>query len=240
MKIVVINGSPKKENSCTLRVTNAFLKGLVGEGDEAETIHLTDCNIRQCLGCLSCWGRTEGTCVIKDDIHMIKEKLLAADTIILSFPLYFFGMPGTFKVFLDRMLSMLCTYEGQLPVPGTSFHGIRPEFIGKKVYVVSTCGYAQTDLIYDPLLAQLDIVFGVGKYTAILCPQGKTLGDAPLHDRTEKFLTKFTAAGAEARETGDVSAETQAMLKKAPFTNTTFQTLLSRFWEQERGSRRDD
>ncbi len=240
MKIVVINGSPKKDASCTLRVTKAFLKGLVGEGDEVEIIHLSDCNIKQCLGCLSCWGRTEGTCVIKDDIPMIKEKILAADIIIESFPLYFFGMPGTFKVFMDRMLSMLCTYEGQLPVPGTSFHGIRPPFIGKKVYVISTCGYAQTDLIYDPLLAQLDIIYGVGMYTPLLCAQGKTLGDAPLYARTERFLKKFTEAGLEARRTGDVSLETQKELRKAPFTSSTFQTLLSRFWASERGELTDD
>ncbi len=235
MNIVVINGSPKKDTSCTLRVTKAFLKGLVGEGDKVEIIHLSDCNIRPCLGCLSCWGRTEGTCVIKDDIPKIKEKVLKADIIISSFPLYFFGMPGTYKVFMDRMLSMLCTYEGQLPVPGTSFHGIRDEFKGKKMYVISSCGYAQTDLIYDPLLAQLDIIYGVGQYTALLCAQGKTLGDAPLHDRTEKFLVKFTEAGREARETGEISLETQMALRKAPFTQRTFQTLLSRFWAVERG-----
>ncbi len=240
MKILVINGSPKKENSCTLRVTNAFLRGLIGDADEAETIHLTDYNIRPCLGCLSCWGRTEGTCVIKDDIHVIKAKMLEADIIIHSFPLYFFGMPGSYKVFLDRMLSMLCTYEGQLPVPGTSFHGIRKEFERKKTYIISTCGYAQTELIYDPLLAQLDIIYGVGNYTPILCPQGKTLFDVPYPERAEKFLAKFTAAGVEARETGGLSAETQTALRKAPFPYRTFQTLLSHFWASERGTEPHD
>ncbi len=219
-----------------MRVTNAFLKGFIGEGDEYEIVNLSDCNIRQCLGCLSCWGRTEGNCIIQDDdVHIIKEKMLASDTIILSFPLYFFGLPGTVKVFIDRMLSMLCTYEGQLPVPGTPFHGIRDEFKGKKIYLVSTCGYAQTDLIYDPLLMQFDIMLGVGKYTALLCPQGKTLCDAPLKERTDKFLMKFTDAGVEARTTGGLCPETLKKLQKAPFSPRVFQTLLEKFWADERG-----
>ncbi len=238
--IIVINGSPKKEASCTLRVTNAFLKGLVAEGDTVEMIHLAEKNIIPCHGCLSCWGRTEGTCIIQDDIPAIKEKLLAADIIISSFPLYFFGMPGTFKVFLDRMLSMLCTYEGQTPVLGEPFHGIREGFKDKKFYIVSSCGYAQTELIYDPLLAQLDIIFGVGNYTPILCPQGKTLFDVPYPERAERFLEKFTQAGIEARETGIVSEKTQTKLRKAPFPVRTFQTLLSHFWSSERAKKKHD
>ncbi len=237
MKILVINGSPKKEASCTMRITRAFLKGLVREGDTVEQITLSDCNIRPCLGCLSCWGRTEGTCVIQnDDIPRIKELVLWADIIIESFPLYFFGMPGTVKVFTDRMLSMLSTYEGQKPVAGTSFHGIRPGVEGKRFYVISSCGYAQTELVYDPLLAQLDIICGIGHYKALLCPQGKTLSEPTLLDRTEKFLTKFTEAGVQARETGDISEDTLMALRRGPFSQRTFQTLLSKFWEGERGN----
>lgn len=245
MKILVLDGSPRKDAGCTMRVTRAFLAGLVREGeDTAEVIHLSDCRIKPCLGCLSCWGRTEGTCVIgDDDIPRIKEKILAADIIISSFPLYFFGMPGTAKVFCDRMLSMLSTYEGQLPVPGTSFHGIRPGVEGKKFIVISSCGYAQTELVYDPLLAELDIICGVGAYTPILCPQGKTLNEPTLTHKIEKFLVKYTDAGREFRETGALSPETVQYLRKPPFSPRTFQTLLSTFWAQERakgGNRHGD
>ncbi len=236
MKILVINGSPKKENSATMRVTNAFLKGLLRDGDEVETIVLSDCKIKPCLGCLSCWGRTEGSCIIQnDDVPRIKNLVLWADIVIESFPLYFFGMPGTVKVFTDRMLSMLSAYEGQLPIAGTSFHGIRTGVEGKKFYIVSSCGYAQTDLVYDPLLAQLDIICGVGAYRALLCPQGKTLTEPTLYERTEKFLAKFTEAGHEAREEGDIAEDTLLKLRKGPFSQRTFATLLGKFWEQERG-----
>ncbi len=242
MKILVLNGSPRREKSNTMRVTRAFLAGLTeGGGAEVELIHLSDCRITPCAGCLSCWGRTEGECVIKnDDIPLLKEKVLAADIIVECFPLYFFGMPGTVKVFTDRMLSMLCTYRGQVPVKGTPFHGIRPGVEGKKFVVISTCGYAQTDLVYDPLLAQLDIICGPGAYLPVLCPQGKTLCVPELTERIDRFLTKFTDAGRELRDTGTVSEQTLLSLRKPPFPQRTFQRLLEKFWDDEKKGVRGD
>ena len=107
-KILVLNGSPHKANSTTMVATNAFVRGMLSSGKyEAETVHITGLNIRPCMGCLSCWGRTEGECVIKnDDIPALKEKILASDILIASFPLYYFGIPGQFKVMMDRLLSM--------------------------------------------------------------------------------------------------------------------------------------
>ena len=175
MRVLLLNGSPRREKSCTIRVAHKFVDGLRAAGDcEVEEINISDCRITPCLGCLSCWGRTEGECVIKnDDIPMLKEKILAADVIIESYPLYFFGMPGIMKVFTDRMLSMMCTYEGQSPVVGQPFHGIRGDMSGKKFIIVSTCGYAQTDLIYDPLLREYDCICVSGQLLCTFMSAGK-------------------------------------------------------------------
>lgn len=236
MKILVLNGSPRKEKSCTIRVTNKFIEGIQKEtACEVETINIADCKITPCLGCLSCWGRTEGTCVIKnDDIPALKQKILDADVIIESYPLYFFGMPGAMKVFTDRMLSMMCTYEGQSPVVGTSFHGIRDNMEGKAFFVISTCGYAQTDLIYDPLLKEYDCICGEDNYYALLCPQGKTLSVPELWERMDAFLEKYLEAGREFARTGKLTKETILKLREAPFNERRFKLLLKKFWETER------
>ena len=34
MNILILNGSPRKDASCTMKVTRAFLAGLTREGDE--------------------------------------------------------------------------------------------------------------------------------------------------------------------------------------------------------------
>lgn len=65
-KILVLNGSPHKNASTTMAVTNAFVKGMCEGGEyESEIINISDLNVTPCMGCLSCWARTEGECVIK-------------------------------------------------------------------------------------------------------------------------------------------------------------------------------
>lgn len=238
LKVLVFNGSPRKELSCTMRVTNKFLEGMKKEADcDIEIINISDCSITPCLGCLSCWGRTEGECIIKnDDIPMLKDKVMEADVIIESYPLYFFGMPGIMKVFTDRMLSFMNTYEGQAPIIGEPFHGIRYELPGKKFIIISSCGYAQTDLIYDSLLNQYDCICGKDNYYALLCPQGKTLAEPTLFDRLEKFLEKYVDAGAELARTMELSKETLAHLQEPPFDERRFKLLLKMFWDKERGN----
>ncbi len=92
MSILVLNGSPKAEKSNTMRLTNNFLEGAGWK--EIEIIHLVNKEIRNCTGCFSCWNKTPGKCVIKDDMSEILEKIISADTIIWSFPLYYYNVPG--------------------------------------------------------------------------------------------------------------------------------------------------
>ena len=238
-KVLLLNGSPRKEKSCTLRVARKFAEGIKESREcSIEEICLADCRIKQCMGCLSCWGRTAGECVIKDDdIPMLKQKIMDADLIIEAFPLYFFGMPGTVKVFTDRMLSIMNTYEGQLPVEGTPFHGFRYDMSGKRFAIVSTCGYAQTDLIYDSLLSQLDCICGKENYYALLCPQGKLLSIPELWERMETYLEKYKAAGAELATTGELSDETIKNLRVAPLDERKFKILLEMFWRNEKSGK---
>ena len=103
MKVLVINGSPKLEKSNSLRLTNAFIKGLQSETEaEIERLDIYRLNIEPCQGCLSCWKRTPGKCFKNDDMAGCIEKLIAADVIIWSFPLYYYSLPGRMKNFIDR------------------------------------------------------------------------------------------------------------------------------------------
>ena len=86
MKVLVLNGSPKGEKSNTLNITKAFLDGFSAD-TEVEYITVKKETIKPCMGCFSCWSRTPGECVIKDDMQKIYEKINSADIIIESFPL---------------------------------------------------------------------------------------------------------------------------------------------------------
>ena len=236
-KILVLNGSPHKSASTTMAVTNAFVKGMCEGGEyESEIINISDLNVTPCMGCLSCWARTEGECVIKnDDMPAVKKRIEEADIIIESYPLYFFGMPGQMKLFTDRLLSMMCTYRGQKPPEnGESFHGIRNPKTGQKLVLISGCAYSESESVYDSLLKEYECICGKNGFTAILCPQLKTLIELGASSRLDRYLSKYEAAGKEFAATKHLSEETKQKLSKAPFSEAVYKNLLDNFWREQK------
>lgn len=235
-RAVVLNGSPRRGNSVTMNVTRAFVDGLASAVPlETEYIDVIDLKITPCMGCLSCWSRTEGRCVIdNDDMNGIKSKIEQADYVIESFPLYFFGMPGIMKVFTDRLLSMMSTYEGQRHniEDGQSLHGIRNKKPDRKLVVVSSCAQTITDTVFDSLLMQYDCICGKGNYTAILCPQLMTMVNSSEKPRLDRYLKKFQKAGAKFAADGKLDEETLKNLSMPPFSDSTYKTLLGIFWDK--------
>jgi len=121
MNIVVINGSPKGENSDTMKLTRAFLDGMVETAEIVDTMKL---DIRPCKGGYSCWFKTSGKCCQKDDVAAILEKLQTADLVIWSTPLYCYSVPSNCKALMDRTISLSCPTmyvadEGKTHHPGT-------------------------------------------------------------------------------------------------------------------------
>lgn len=237
-KVLVLNGSPHRSKSNTMVITNVFLSGLNENNEyEIEIIQASDLKVKPCMGCLSCWGRTAGECVIKDDdIPMLKEKILAADIIITSYPLYYFSMPGIMKVILDRLLCLMSTYEGQkAPENGQSFHGLRfPELKEKKFILISTCAYTDASEVYKPLLIQHDCILGKGNYTPILVPQMKTLNDLHNENKTKRYLEKFIQAGRDFSAHGKLDNEEIEFLSKPPFSEGAYKIFLKNFWDGEK------
>ena len=84
MKILVLNGSPKKVSD-TMQLTSSFLEGLDAAGDnEVEIIRVIEKRIGPCMGCFGCWRNGDGKCVIQDDQNEILAKYQQADLIIWS------------------------------------------------------------------------------------------------------------------------------------------------------------
>lgn len=237
-KVLILNGSPRGNNSSTFKATKAFVDGILEQNQdfEAEYVWINDLSIKPCLGCLSCWGKTPGECVIKnDDASMMLKKIMECDIFIESYPLYFFGMPGSMKVFTDRMMPFMSTYEGQkAPLNGESFHGIRFNVSGKKFVVISSCAYTEATNVFDSLLTQYDAICGKGNYTAIMCPQLKTLIELKTGAREEMFLQKFKHAGASFVKNGSLTADELDNLKKPPFSEGAYKVLLNNFWTEQR------
>lgn len=232
MKILILNGSPRGARSNTLRLATAFADGFP-DGTELETLHLSDLNIKPCLGCFSCWTKTAGRCVISDDMKTVRRAIELADVIIESFPLYFFGMPTAIKTMTDRCLPFMKTYLGTSDEDGkSSFHQLRDERMReKKLVLISTCGYVQAQPMYPALLKQYDLICGEGNYTAILCPQGELFGYDGLAERQKNaYLADVRTAGAQFAKLGKIPAETAERLKKPVLSAGGFQVVVNNHW----------
>ncbi|MBR4554841.1 MAG: flavodoxin family protein [Ruminococcus sp.] len=236
-KILLINGSPKGDRSLTFRVGRAFAEGLSAEeGSGIEYIHVSQLNVKPCTGCLSCWGRTEGTCVIKDDsIPMVRERILAADTIIMCFPIYFFGMPGTMKTMIDRLLGIFITFSGQeIDNIKEGRHALRSPRPGQRLAVIASCGFSESAEAFYPIKVQYDLCIGTGKYASFCCPQLKALAQAGSGQRFEKILDLSRQAGTQFAH-GAIDGELVKKLEKPVLTQKTYRMLMEKFWKDEKG-----
>ena len=103
MKVVAINGSPKREGNTAHAIGMVFAE-LEKEGIETEVIHVGDKVIRGCIACNQCAKLKNEQCALTgDDLNQYIQSLKQADGIILGSPVYYSAIAGTMKAFLDRV-----------------------------------------------------------------------------------------------------------------------------------------
>ncbi len=72
MKVLAINSSPRSGGqSKTELMLNHLAEGMQEAGANVEVVNLREKKIKNCIGCYTCWTKTPGKCVHKDD--MAKE-----------------------------------------------------------------------------------------------------------------------------------------------------------------------
>ena len=162
MKILVLNGSPKKKSD-TFRLTEAFLKGLNRDGQhEVSIINVIEKKISPCMGCFGCWQRGNGHCVIEDDQNGILDLYRSADLIIFSFPLYCYAMPSHLKAVVDRTIPLVKMDMVQED-DGTVHHEALADFSKMHTLVICVCvpetpmlNIPEAAPVADPLLARFE------------------------------------------------------------------------------------
>lgn len=100
MKVLLINGSPRKEGNTSIALKEVADE-LNREGIETETIQIGMQVIRGCLACGYC--HKNGKCVIDDIVNKISEKFKESDGLVIASPVYYASANGTLISFLDRL-----------------------------------------------------------------------------------------------------------------------------------------
>ena len=237
MKILLINGSPKGKRSNSLKLAYSFIEGFKnGCTDDEESIsidelHVASMNIAACKGCFACWQKTPGICCIKDDMQKVIGKLIDADLILWSFPLYYFNVPGILKNLIDRQLPMSLPFMSSKENGyGSGSHDSRYDMESKRHVLISTCGFYSAVGNYDSVLRMFDHFLGKGNYTTIFCGQGELFRVKELSARTDEYLSTVKCAGSEYAMTGTISEETDAILHTLLYPRDVFEKMADASW----------
>ena len=112
MKVLALNSSPHGDGeSKTELMLNSLVEGMRSAGTEVEVVDLRKKKVNNCAGCFSCWTKTPGTCIHKDDMTQeLFPKWLESDLVILASPLYHFTV-----LELGNLMWKTCIAEGITP-----------------------------------------------------------------------------------------------------------------------------
>ena len=117
MKVIAINGSPRKKwNTATL--LEKALEGAETEGAETEIIHLYDLNFKGCTSCFACKlkdGKSYGKCAMNDELTPVLDRLKDSDAVILGSPIYLGNSTGEMRSFMERYIFPFLVYSTDLP-----------------------------------------------------------------------------------------------------------------------------
>lgn len=209
MKILVINGSPKRDRSDTMHLTRAFVDGMNEvQQNEVTQINVIERNIKYCTGCFTCM-RNGGECIHHDDMPQILHEITHSDLQIISFPLYCYGMPAPLKAMMDRMVSLV-----SLKMEANDDHYQHPaqaDLSRQRYVMISGCGFPNSEHNFEGAVKQFQLMFGDGA-TIITVPEAP-LFNIPIADPvTKPFLQIMRKAGHEFAENGVISDETMQRL----------------------------
>ena len=103
MKMVAINGSPRK-NGNTALLLDAVRQEVEAAGVEFQVFQPGP-NVHPCMACYNCLDTGSLRCVRKDDgVNDIIAACIEADGILLASPVYHAGIAGSMKCVLDRLM----------------------------------------------------------------------------------------------------------------------------------------
>ncbi|MFC1679356.1 flavodoxin family protein [Elusimicrobiota bacterium] len=198
MRIIAMNGSPRREKGNTDRILKPFLAGAEAAGAEIDLVYLQGKKISPCLGCFQCRFKRPFKCVQEDDMAGLLERFQAADLAVMSTPLYANGMTAQMKTFFDRTIPLADPYieikDGHCAYPN------RGGLLSSGLVLISSCGFHELDN-FDPLVAHFKTIcrFSGWKFHgALLRPHGDFLpvAEKRMKDKADEVYQAARRAGA--------------------------------------------
>lgn len=231
MKVLALNSSARVGDvSKTEIILDCLVQGMREAGAEVEVVNLQKKKIRYCSGCFTCWTKTPGICIHKDD--MTKEifpKFLACDLLILATPLYHYTVNALMKTVIERTLPAAQPFL--IKKDGVTTHPLRHEL--PLIGVISVAGFPE-DRVFDQLKSYINFLYGDRLAVELYLTSSETLRAGSSHPKIKDILEATVQGGKELVELKKISPETLTRIhnpladfeKLAPLGNCAWQTCI--------------
>ena len=112
MKIIILNGSPRKNNN-TAKMLKSAKEGAESNGCEVEYFDLYDLNFTGCRSCLACKLKNakRNHCYWKDDLSPIIDKIFESDALIIGSPIYQSNLSSKIAEVMERLHFVTLSYD---------------------------------------------------------------------------------------------------------------------------------
>lgn len=231
MKVLALNSSPRGEKeSCTAWMLNSLAEGMREAGADVEVVRLRKMKIKNCIGCFSCWTKTPGQCVLKDDMTgELFPKWLACDLVIYATPLYYHTINAAMSTFMERTLPAILPFF-ERDADGKTYHPLRHKI--PPSVLLTVCGFPDASE-FD---AMLDFFARTRHWDAnvlaSICRPGASLLTVPLiKDKAGDVLDATRQAGGELIKTMKISPETMARITQPLGNEEAFRKMGNIFWK---------
>ena len=228
MKILSINSSPRTGGeSKTELMLNHLVEGMQEAGAEVEVVNLREKKIKYCIGCFTCWTKTPGKCIHKDD--MTKElfpKWLKSDLVVYATPLYHYTVNAEVKAFIERTLPVLEPFFEQHD--NRTVHPLRQTH--PDAVVLSVAGFLEMS-VFDQLSNYVQLLLGRNRrlLAEIYRPAAEML--SRIKDKKEEVFEATIQAGRELVTSRQVSTETLNQIQQPIIDFQTFAQMGNLFWK---------
>ncbi len=224
MKIMVFNGSPKKEKSDTMHITRAFLTGMKEYApQDVHVVDVIDKRIEYCRGCFTC-KKNGGKCIYDDDMRGILEEILESDLLLFSYPLYCYGMPAPLKALIDRTMPL--SSMAMRKVGDRYEHVDQADFSHLKYMMICGCGFPNSKLNFEPAVLQFKLAFP-NYHTIITVPESPMFNAPEAAVVTVPRLELVKKAGRQYAERGDIEDDLLAQIQSPMIPEETYAAIVN-------------
>jgi multimeric flavodoxin WrbA len=231
MKVFAVNSSPRSDGeSFTAMMLAPLVEGMREAGADVEVVNLREKKIKYCIGCFTCWTKTPGQCVQKDDMTLeLFPKLMACDLAIYATPLYFHTINAAMSTFMERTLPAALPFFEQ-SADGKTFHPIRGKIPASVLLTV--CGFPEASEFNAMLEFFMRTRHKDANPVAAICRAGASLLSSPfLEDKAKDVLGATKQAGQELIKTMKITPETMARITQPLGDLQSFAKMGNIYWK---------